>query len=219
MRLSAGSTIEGRLTFEGAEPPADPDFHLSAVPVDPDIASLTDNAPARADIHDDWTFDMSGINGPRVLLLTQAPEGWMLKTVRVNGADMTDTPLPFGTAEQSLRDVEVVLTNRVGALTVMVTEAKNGAPDYRVMAFAADRTRRYAGSRFTAVGVPGRDGSTTLHGLPPAEYYVVALARRVLDETTAVDDAEFLESLVADATRVTLTDGPPATLSVKLVSR
>ena len=217
VHLSAGSTIKGRLTFEGAEPPANPDFHLSALPMDPDMASLSDNAPARADIHDDWTFDMSGINGPRVLLLTQPPEGWMLKAVRVNGADMTDAPLSFGTAEQSLRDVEVVLTNRVGALTVAAKDTNDMAPDFRVIAFATDRARRYAGSRFLALGVPGHDGAVTLHGLAPGDYYLAAAARRVLDETTAVDDGEFLESLVAGATKITLTEGETRSVSVSVI--
>jgi hypothetical protein len=58
VRLSRGSTIEGRLRFEGGDPPEDPDVHISPVPVDPDLASLTDNAPARADIHDDGTFEI-----------------------------------------------------------------------------------------------------------------------------------------------------------------
>ena len=220
VRLSSGSTIEGRLTFDGADPPVDADFRLSPVPADPDLAPLIDNAPARANIHDDWTFDISGVNGPRRLQLVQAPDGWMLKAVRVNGVDVTDTPLAFGAADQSLRDVEVVLTSRVNTLTAVARDTNGGTPsDFRVVAFAIDRARRYAGSRFVAVGAPRRDAAVSLRGLPPGEYYVTALDRRVLDETAAIDDAEFLESLVAGATRVTLSDGRPATLTLSVVSR
>ena len=217
VRLSTGSTIEGRLTFDGGEPPADPDFHLSALPMDLDMAPVTDDAPARADIHDDWTFDMSGINGPRVLLLPQAPDGWMLKAVLINGVDMTDSPLVFGTADQSLRAVEVVLTTRVASLTVSAGNTADTGTDFRIIAFSTDRARRYAGSRFFAVGVSGRDGSATLHGMAPGDYYVAAAAKRVLDETTAADDMEFLESLVAGATKVTVTEGEAHSVSVSVI--
>lgn len=217
VHLSAGSTIDGKVTFEGGDPPEDPDFHISPVPADPDLASLVDNAPARAEIHDDWTFEVGGINGPRRLQLTQAPEGWALKTIRVGGIDATDTVFPFGTADQSLRDVEVVLTKRLTTLTV----TQQGAPrsDIRVMAFAADAARRYPGSRYMAVGPPARGGEAILKGLPPGEYYVAALGFETLAGSSALDEAEFMESLVAGATRVTLTDGESRTVSVKVIER
>lgn len=46
--------------------------------------------------------------------------------VTVNGVDVTDTPLAFGTAEQSLHDVEIVLTSRVTEVTAMASDAKGG---------------------------------------------------------------------------------------------
>jgi hypothetical protein len=65
--------------------------------------------------------------------------------------------------------------------------------------------------------VPERDG-VTLRGLAPGEYYVAALDRRVLDETAAIDDAEFLESLVAGATKVRLTEGEARSVSLNVSS-
>jgi hypothetical protein len=220
VHLSTGSTIEGRITFDGGEPPEDPDFHLSPIPMDPDQISLVDNAPVRADIHDDWTFDMSGITGPRILTLTQAPEGWMLKAVRVNGVDATDTPLMFGTPDQSLRDVEVVLTNRAGTLSVRaLPAAAGGAADFRVMVFPADRALRYSGSRYVKVGVPDGGAEIRLRGLPRGDYYVTALGKQVLDDTTVGDDAGFMESLIAGATRITLTEGESRSVSVGVIGR
>jgi len=220
VHLSAGSTIEGRLSFDGGDPPEDPDFHLSPVPGDPDLTSLADNAPARADIHDDWTFEMSGITGPRRLQLTQAPDGWALKMVRVNGVDATDALLMFGTAEQSLRDVEVVVTNHVTELTV--TDAAAGsasAADFRVIAFATDRARRYEGTRYAALGVPGPRGAVVLRGLPPGDYYVVAMGRGAQPDTSGSDPQEFLASLAASATKVTLTEGEHRSLRLRVIGR
>jgi hypothetical protein len=217
VHLSAGSTIEGKVAFEGGDPPEDPDFHISPVPADPDLTSLVDNAPARAEIHDDWTFEIGGVNGPRRLQLTQAPAGWGLKTVRVGGIDATDTVFPFGTADQSLRDVEVVLTKRLTMLTVTQKAAQR--PDIRVIAFAVDVARRYPGSRYMSVGVPAPGGEVLLKGLPPGEYYVAALGIETLIGSDAQDESEFVESLVAGATRVTLTDGESRTVSVRVIER
>jgi len=190
------------------------------VPGDPDLTSLADNAPARADIHDDWTFEMSGITGPRRLQLTQAPDGWALKMVRVNGVDATDALLMFGTAEQSLRDVEVVVTNHVTELTV--TDAAAGsasAADFRVIAFATDRARRYEGTRYAALGVPGPRGAVVLRGLPPGDYYVVAMGRGAQPDTSGSDPQEFLASLAASATKVTLTEGEHRSLRLRVIGR
>jgi hypothetical protein len=222
VRLSRGSTIEGRLRFEGGDPPEDPDVHISPVPVDPDLASLTDNAPARADIHDDGTFEIEGISGPRRLRLTQTPDHWMLKAIELNGIDVTDTVLMFGTAEQSLRGVDVVLTNRVSQLTVIPVREANAkaASDFRVIAFSTDRTRRYLGSRYVAVSPPGRDGTALFQGLPPGEYFVAALDGRVdLSEAERLDLATLLERLAAGAARVTLTEGEKRSVSVRIVER
>ena len=142
-------------------------MQLAGVPADPDLTSLTDDPPARAEIHDDLTFTIGGLNGPRRLQLTQPPEGWTLKQVLVNGGDATDVVMPFGTRDQSLRDVEVVLTRKIATVTVTASDAEDGATDFRFLAFAVGAARRYAGSRYSTVGVPDLKATATLRGLPP----------------------------------------------------
>ena len=219
MRLSAGSTIEGRLRFEGAEPPEDPDMRLAAVPADPDLTSLLDDLPARADIHADLTFEIGGLSGPRRLQAAKAPDGWALKQVLVNGGDATDLPLPFGTRDQSLRDVEVVFTKQVSVVTVTASDATDRGTDFRFVAFAVDAARRYSGSRFIAVGVPGRNGTATMKGLPPGDYFVAAMDPVVFAESDFADEMGIYESLVAGAARMTLTEGETRSVSVRLPKR
>ena len=48
--------------------------------------------------------------------MISAPPGWVLKEIRAGGINVTDQALPFGTADESLRDVEIVLTDRVSEL-------------------------------------------------------------------------------------------------------
>ena len=101
-----------------------------------------------------------------------------MKAVRLNGRDITDTPLPFGTKDDSLTDVEVVVTNRAREIAGTVTDGR-GQPtaDYTVIVFATDRGRWYSQSRFMAFARPGPDGAFAVRGLPRADYLVVAVDR------------------------------------------
>src|SRR5207249_10455818 len=86
-------------------------IEIAPIPSDADLSPSSDWA--RANVHDDWTFEMAGLNGPRRLQLLSAPAGWTLGEIRVHGVDVTDRPRPFGQRSQSLDDVEIVLTDRV----------------------------------------------------------------------------------------------------------
>src|SRR5207247_913408 len=92
-------------------------------------------------VRDDWTFEMQGLSGPRLFRLG-LPKGWALKAVRANDIDITDTPAPLGTKDQSLTDLEIVVTNRVTDVTGTVTDAR-GQPvaDYTAIVFSVDAQR------------------------------------------------------------------------------
>src|SRR5437762_9842332 len=92
---------------------------------------------------------MSGLHGPRRLLLDRRPSGWDLKAVIAGGVDVTDVALPFGTRDESLSDVQVVLTNRLIELSGTVANARGeNVSEYALLVFSSDRERWYAGSRF-----------------------------------------------------------------------
>jgi Carboxypeptidase regulatory-like domain len=220
--MSAGSMLSGRIVFEDGDAPASPDaLELSPIASDPDYISLASDPVARAEIHDDWSFEMGGVNGSRRLHVVGAPDGWMLKSILANGLDVTDQPLMFGTKDQSLSDVVVVMTNRVTGMSGAIADEKGAAfNDAGVVAFACDRELRYGRSRFVAVATASRDATFAMRGLPPADYYVAAVDRRaVADLTGEIENPEFLESLVAAATRVTLGEGQGVALTLRVPAR
>jgi hypothetical protein len=220
--MSAGSTIRGRVVFEdGDPPPAFDAFELSPVAGDPDSASLAGDPVARADILDDWTFEMGGLNGPRRLRVVRAPDGWMVKAILANGLDATDQPLLFGTRDQSLADVLVVMTNRVTEIGGAVVDDKGAAfNDAAVVVFASDGDLRYPRSRFISSADASGDATFTTHGLAPADYYVAAVDKRgFADVAGEIENPEFLESLVAAATRVTLGEGQRVSLTLRVPAR
>src|SRR5579871_5085111 len=149
IQMPRGSTIGGRITFDTADRdhlPAAGSTQISPVPVDLDLAPTN---VAAGDLRDDGTFEVRGVTGVRRLIATRLPPGWALRSVRASGVDVTDRPLAFGRPDQSLVDVEVVLTNRVNQLRGTVLGA-DGQPAPGALAIAApiDRALRYAGSRY-----------------------------------------------------------------------
>jgi hypothetical protein len=190
---------------------------LSAIPVAMDRSPLVGNPPASAGTRDDWTFEVAGISGPRLLRLTTAPRGWALKAVLLNGSDVTDKPLPFGTRDQSIADLEVVITDRTTELSGTVTDTRGrGVSDCAVIVFATDRELWAHPSRFVMMARSDRGGGFAVQRLPPGEYFVAALDRLIEGEW---QDPDLLESLAGDATKLTLGESEKRSVSPKLINR
>jgi hypothetical protein len=62
-----------------------------------------------------------------------------VKAVVVNGADAIDTALPFGSRAESLKEVEVVLTDRTTTVTGSVADVRDSTADADVIAFGTNR--------------------------------------------------------------------------------
>ena len=67
------------------------------------------------------------------------------------------------------------------------------------------------------IGPPKRNGTFTLTGLPPGSYFVAGLDR--MPDGEIWQDASFLGTLAAGATRVTLVDGRPIQIALPAVPR
>jgi protocatechuate 3,4-dioxygenase beta subunit len=200
LQTSRGSTIHGHVTFDTADASKQPSrgaMEITPTPVDFDLAPPS---IANADIHDDWTFDMAGITGPRRLQLTRAPSGWMLEDMLVNRTSVVDRTLTFGRGDQSLADLEVVLTDRISELAGTLTDdAGQPAAGAHVVVFPTDRDRWYPFSRYLRTAVAGADGTFSIPGLPFASYYAAAVAQLPNEGDDAWQDASFLNSILLRA--------------------
>ena len=219
LQTSLGSSIKGRLRFEtyrDSKTPNPSAIELSPIPVDVDASP---SSPASANIQPDWTFDMAGITGPRRLQLLRAPSEWALKEILINGVDVTDRSLPFGRTDQSLSEVEVVLTDRVNEVTGRITDGDlKPVPGSVVVVFSTDRDRWYPVSRFVRKVLTGTDGTFSLIGLPFGSYYVVAVRNVPSDGDEAWQDPQFLASLIPHASAVTLGDASRVPLNLRIAT-
>jgi hypothetical protein len=214
-----GSTVSGRITFDGGTEMPRRAFALFSAAADPDFEAPNGGTNA-AEIRPDWTFEMSNLIGPRRLRVPRAPAGWALRAILVNGVDVSDAVLSFGTAKQSLSDVSVVMTNQVTDLIGTVTGTSEGTPSISgataandVLIFSTDRDRWFSGSRYIARRRSAADGTFHIEGLPAGQYFVVAPVA-ALPGDGAWQDPSFLAQLERDATRTVLTEGQKTVVSL-----
>jgi hypothetical protein len=220
VRTLSGSSVTGRFRFDVDAPATTPtlsDFELAAIPTDLDMSP---NNPASAKIHSDWTFEVSGLNGPRRLQLVRTPPGFALEEIRVNGVDVTDRPLALGTRAQSMANVEVVVTDRVTELSgAIVNDRARSVGGAMVIVFSMDRQQWYPASRYLRRSSSSQDGAFTMTGLPAGSYFVSAVATIPTGTEDAWQDPEFLESLIPGASTISFTDRQKAALTLRLRSR
>lgn len=215
------SRIAGRILFAAGSGrlPARQNIGLTVYPQEPLMLPL--NRLPRAAINGDWTFEMAGVTGTGRLALTNLPQGWALESIRVGGADVTDRPLVFDSQDRSMRDVEVTLTDRLSTVTGTVVDDRQrplgGVP---VIAYSADSAAWYPSSRFFQAGTTTPAGAFTIRGLPSGLYNVVAVSSLPTGGSDAWQDPQYLDSLALRSTKVTVTEGLPATVQpLRLLSR
>jgi protocatechuate 3,4-dioxygenase beta subunit len=204
LTTSVGSIVRGSVTFEGSST-SQPDIEVSTLPVDADLAPRAGEL-ASTRTGPDGRFALSGISGLRRLQVTRLPRGWTLKSISLNGTDVTDTPLRFGARGPSIDGLDVLLTNRLTEISGELIGA-DGRPvtNGAVVAFGVDRERWYPASRFLEYA-PASGGTYAIRGLPPGEYFLAAVRRtRDLDDG-AWQDRAILDGLAVRATRVTLAE-------------
>jgi protocatechuate 3,4-dioxygenase beta subunit len=166
-------------------------------------------------VHDDFTFEIKARPGNAVIRVAASSGGWMLKSVRLNGADVTDTGIDVK-ANEDLAGIEIEMTNHLGDLSGVVTNARGEAvKDYSLVVFAQDRDRWGPSSRFMRTGRPDQDGRFKITGLPAGTYYVIALDYIESGDAT---DPEVLDRIRERATTFSLIDGETKMLDLKLTT-
>jgi len=164
-------------------------------------------------VADDLTFELNAMIGRTRIVSPNLPPTWTIRSVRLNGVDVTDEGMDVR-ANENISGVEVELTNRLTSVSGVVTTA-GGEPakDYTVVFFPADAQRWGPGSRYLRIARPDQQGRFRISGLPPADYEVVAVERLEQGQNT---DPEFLERLRSRASSFSLFEGETKAIDLKL---
>ncbi|MBW8713570.1 MAG: carboxypeptidase regulatory-like domain-containing protein, partial [Acidobacteria bacterium] len=207
-----GATATGRLVFDdGSKPSSITNVRVSAAAVDADGPMMSFGGGGN--VKADGTFELRGLSGTRIVRVASIPAGWMLKSVRVNGNDITDTGMDFKSGE-AITGVDVTLTSKVTEVNGTVKDGSQQVKDYTIVVFS-DEPQKWSvpNSRYVTGTRPDQEGRFQIKNLPSGGYYAIAVDYLAQGEW---NDPEVLERLKSKATSFSLDEGQTKTLNLTL---
>lgn len=216
---SAGKAISGQVIFEGASA-GQQSLRVNASSPDPGSPPLTriyDNTQGVVD--EKGRFQIRGLSGGRAVFSVfpvmpgvGAPS-WFLKSVTIDGETVTDIPFDLSTARDDTK-VEIVMTDKQTTIAGTVRNARGEQViDYTVVMFPERLNEGAVGSRYTRVVRADQQGRFQARGLPPGDYFAVAVDS--LEQGGHWDPA-FRKQVEPSAKRFRLIEGQAATVDLVL---
>jgi hypothetical protein len=212
-----GAVVSGTITSDTGEAF---DFRPQQLQVStriasPELQAMGGGGPGGSRVGDDWSFSIRNVIDP-VFLRTSSPQGWTLKSVLLNGQDITDVAMEFP-AGQTIGGVQIVMTKQLTTLSGLVTDARgNPALDATVVVFPADDKLWTYQSRFIRAARPDQEGRYRITALPGGHDYL-AVAVQGLEDGQA-GDPDFLAAMRDFAAKLQLGEGETKSVDVKLTS-
>jgi hypothetical protein len=215
LTLAPGATISGTIALRARQTSAVPSlnrFRVSTLAVDGSAPG--GNSTTR--VESSGTFTIEDVSaGPR-LIRAQVPRGWALRSVVIDGRDVTDTPLEIRSGGR-MTGVVLEFTDVLSEISGTVTDQR-GAPatEYTVLAFPGETSLWRPQARHIMTARPDQTGRFQIRGLPPGEYYVA-----VVDPAEPGEwfEPAFLDEHRAGAVRVSLDEGDIRTQDFKIAAR
>jgi hypothetical protein len=163
-------------------------------------------------------FQIRGLNGRAMFSVTPVamgpvPPRWFLKSVTLNGENITDVPLDVSAIADG-STLEIVVTDKQTTLAGTVRDGRGQQMiDYTVTVFPEQVREGALSARYTRVVRPDQQGRFEIRGLPPGNY--LAAAVESLEQGGHWDPA-FRKHIEPSAKRFRLTEGQSATIELTL---
>jgi hypothetical protein len=216
-----GALISGRVVFEGtasrAAPGGNP-LRVFAMPADtsrPFIALGGGDPLTNGVLDDSGAFQLSGSSGRVFLTLTAGP-AWVMKSVTLDGEDITDEPLDL-TGRQSVPGVVIRMTDRLTQIGGQVTDARGQTlRDYVVVILPAEAKQEpVVAGRWIRTARPDSNGRFETRGMRPGRYVATAIEDLEQGRQFA---PEFQEQLRRNAREFSVREGESVTVDLKLTT-
>jgi hypothetical protein len=217
-RLSPGATVTGRVVFEGTSPRTGPGG--LAAPLRVSMQSADRNqAPfvlggTSAEIDADGNFTLTGVSGRFFFNVAMSPS-WILKSVTLDGADITDVPQDV-TGTAGLSRVVITMTDKLASVSGVTADARGqSVSDYVVVIQPGEQKEPAAAARMIRVARPDTNGRFEVRGLRPGRYVATAIEWM---EQNRQFSPEFQKQLRRGAREFTVREGESLVLDLRLTT-
>ena len=217
--IGKGTTVSGRVIFEGTAPrrPAGaPPFRIVPTPADPSkpfmVGSTYLDPRTNGTIDEIGNFQLTGLSG-RMFFLFSGAAGWTVKSISLDGADVTDEPIDLA-GRPLLAGLVIRLTDKTTQISGHVTDNRGQRTRECAVVFQSAEAREpVVASRLMRVVRCDSNGAFRTGGMRPGPYAATAV--------TSVDqgrqyDPDFQQQLRRDSQSFTIREGETMTLDVTL---
>jgi len=165
------------------------------------LAPVGDERFQFQDLLGDFRLDMQGL-----------PAKWLVESIAINGADVTDTPVAIRSGPLQ---ATITLTNQLTNLSGVVTN--NRQPSDAEIAIFVDDPAKWTSRRFVHEVRADEQGMFSVSGLPPHARYLAVAIDNI--EPGDLENTEFLERLRSRAVSFSLEEGQSRRLPLTLIER
>jgi len=215
LTTEAPVTVNGEITMDsGALVPDPPGGRLRV-----SVETLGDQPPTLIPLSDDnglvksdGRFTFRTVSGPAIVRVSTLPRGLSIKSVEIDGTEAVDGVLQLK-GGQTLDSVRVVVTNRFPTVTGHVSDDHGADADGAVLLFPADEARWVGVADNVRMTRTTPQGAFRVDAVRPGDYLAIAVPSLQSSQTA---DPEFLASLKDRATKISVREGEPAQIALRL---
>jgi hypothetical protein len=210
-----GASVAGHLVVESGTLPAGVALHVSPMATAFELpVPFTEPGGLPmppAPVGTDGAFAFPSLFGPLLLRVIGLPPGWVLKSVTVDGADVTDTPVDFRPGA-TVREARLVITSRTSSVIGVVRDdAGRPVERARVVIFSEDDRTWGWRSRLVHSTEADAEVRYALTGLLAGRYRIVSVP--YLEQGSWMD-VTILSRLLPLAGSLVVEDGRSATMNL-----
>jgi protocatechuate 3,4-dioxygenase beta subunit len=174
-----GASLSGRVVFEGTskrDGSAAP-LRVLAMPADPmnrPMFFAGGDPLSNGTVDEKGNFQLAAGSG-RVFLMVTTPPLWVIKSVTLDGNDITDEPLEL-TGKQSISSLVIRLTDKLTQISGRVSDGRGQLlRDYVVVIQPTEAKEPIVASRWIRTARPDTSGRFETRGMRPGRYVATAI--------------------------------------------
>lgn len=219
--LRAAGTMHGRIVVEPdprqKSAPRPQYLPIRAEPVNGDPRLGLPRVEGQTTNPDSDAFEIFGLQAGRYWLRSNLPAPWVVKSIAMNGKDMTNTPFDASSTE-SFTGVVVTITNGGATINGAIADSQGQpAAGAAVLLFPVEPAGwmdfGLSPTRIKTTSA-SNTGAFEFSARPAGDYYVIALPARDID---AWQGPDFFKRASARATRVTVGWGETKTVDLRVM--